>query len=452
MMSLLFADKDFLKKLLRLASPIMLQQFIFSSLGMVDTMMIGQLGDASVAAVGVANQVWFLVNLLYFGITSGSAIFTAQFWGKKDIPRIQQILGLSLAVSLVGGGIFTLIAIAYPEGVIRIYSADPQVIHLGGRYLRIIAISYMISAATYSFYVILRSIENVRLPMQVSLFALSLNTLLNYILIFGKFGFPELGVEGAALATVTARLFEVCLILILVYRQKSPLAARPVDLLKWDKIPLGKFFRTTIPVVITEVIWSLGTTSYNVIYAHISTEAIAAYTMALSLDRLVFVVFIGFANACAIMIGNKIGEGENETASLFGKKFLLLGLISSVSLGLVMLLIKNPLLSLYEVSAETSRLARNILLVMIIFLPIRSTNLILLIGILRSGGDTTFAFFIDAGVIWTIGVPLAYLGAFVLGLPIYWVYLLALGEEIVKFTLGLIRFSKDRWIHTLTTA
>lgn len=451
-MSLIFKDKNFLNQMLRLASPIMLQQFIFSSLGMVDTMMIGQLGDASVAAVGIANQIWFLVNLLYFGITSGSAIFTAQYWGQKDIPRIQQVLGLSLVMSLAGGGIITLIAITFPEAVIRIYSTDPEVIALGSEYLRIIAFSYLVSAATYSFYVILRSIENVKLPMMVSLFALSLNTILNYGLIFGNFGMPKMGVEGAAVATVIARLLEVGLILFLVYHQKLPLAARLADLIKWDKLRLRKFFKTTIPVIITEIIWSLGTTTYNVIYAHISTEAIAAYNIALTLDRLVFVVFIGLGNACAIMIGNKIGEQEQDTASLFGKNYLQLGLITSLALGTFMLLIKNPLLSLYGVSAETTQLARNILLVMIFSLPVRSMNLILLIGILRSGGDTTYAFFIDAGVVWSVGVPLAYLGAFVFNFPIHWVYLMALGEEAVKVTLGLIRFIKKSWIHTLTTA
>lgn len=450
-MSLLLSDKKFFSQMLRLASPIMLQQFIFSSLGMIDTVMIGQLGDASVAAVGVANQVFFLVNLLYFGITSGSAIYTAQYWGQKDIPRIQQILGLCLVMSLVGGGIFTLLAIAYPEAIIRIYSTDPEVITLGGEYLQIIAVSYLLSAVTYSFSVILRSIENVRLPMMVSLFALSLNSLLNFGLIFGNFGLPALGVEGAAIATVIARLFETCLILILVYRQQLPVAARPADLVKWDKIQLGKFFRTTLPVIITEIIWSLGTTTYSVVYAHISTQAIAAYNIALSLDRLVFVVIIGLGNACAIMIGNKIGEDDKDTATIFGRKYILLGIITALGLGLIMLLVKNPLISLFGVTSETTRLAKNTLLIMILSLPVRSMTLILLIGILRSGGDTLYAFFIDAGVTWMIGVSMAYLGAFVLHLPLHWVYLMVISEEVVKVSLGLIRFVKGRWIHSLTT-
>ena len=451
-MSLLFSDKKFFSQMLRLASPIILQQLIFSSLGMIDTVMIGHLGDASVAAVGVANQVFFLATLLYFGITSGAAIFTAQYWGRKDIPRIQQILGLSLVISLVGGAVFTLVAIGYPQAVLQIYSADPEVISLGGEYLQITALSYIFTAITYSFSVILRSINNVKLPMMTSLFALSLNSLLNFGLIFGNFGLPALGVKGAAIATVTARLFEAFLIVFLVYRKQLPLAARPAALVKWDKIQLGKFFQTTLPVIITEIIWSLGTTTYTVVYAHISTEAIAAYNIALSVDRLIFVIFIGLGNACAIMIGNKIGEGEKDAATLFGKKYLLLGITAALALGLLMLLVKNPLLSLFGVTPETTLLAKNTLLVMIFSLPVRTMNLILLIGILRSGGDTYYAFFIDAGVIWIVGVPMAYLGAYLLHLPVYWVYLMVISEEVVKVSLGLIRFSKGRWIHSLTTA
>ncbi|HDN04754.1 MAG TPA: MATE family efflux transporter [Chloroflexi bacterium] len=451
-MSLLFSDKKFFSQMLRLASPIILQQLIFSSLGMIDTVMIGHLGDASVAAVGVANQVFFLATLLYFGITSGAAIFTAQYWGRKDIPRIQQILGLSLVISLVGGAVFTLVAIGYPQAVLQIYSADPEVISLGGEYLQITALSYIFTAITYSFSVILRSINNVKLPMMTSLFALSLNSLLNFGLIFGNFGLPALGVKGAAIATVTARLFEAFLIVFLVYRKQLPLAARPAALVKWDKIQLGKFFQTTLPVIITEIIWSLGTTTYTVVYAHISTEAIAAYNIALSVDRLIFVIFIGLGNACAIMIGNKIGEGEKDAAILFGKKYLLLGITAALALGLLMLLVKNPLLSLFGVTPETTLLAKNTLLVMIYSLPVRTMNLILLIGILRSGGDTYYAFFIDAGVIWIVGVPMAYLGAYLLHLPVYWVYLMVISEEVVKVSLGLIRFSKGRWIHSLTTA
>ncbi len=449
-LSFLLSDNKFLVKLLQLASPIMLQQFIFSSLGMVDTLMIGQLGDTAVAAVGIANQVFFLVTLLFFGVTSGSAIFTAQYWGQKDIPRINQVLGLSLVISLAGGGIFALAALIAPAWIMNIYTNDPAVIYQGSEYLRVIALSYFLTAVTYSYSAILRSIEHVRLPMTVSLVALSLNTLLNYGLILGHFGLPALGVRGAAIATMIARLVETGLMLSLVYSQKLPLATQLRDLFQWNRIPFQRFFRTTLPVIITETVWSLGTTTYNAIYAHISTESIAAYNIAITLDRLVFVVFIGLAHACAIMIGNQIGAGDTKTAAIFGKKYMLIGLIGAVLSGLVIFLLKNPILTLYKVTPLTLEFANRVLLVMIFSLPIRSMNLIVLIGILRSGGDTIYAMLIDAGITWVVGVPMALLGAFVFKLPIYWVYSMVLAEEITKLILGLIRFFQDRWAHTLT--
>lgn len=449
-LSFLLSDSKFLVKLLKLASPIMLQQLIFSSLGMVDTLMIGQLGDSAVAAVGIANQVFFLVTLLYFGVTSGSAIFTAQYWGQKDIPRINQVLGLSLMISLAGGGIFALAALLAPAGIMGIYTKDPAVIWQGSSYLRVIALSYFLTAVTYSYSAILRSIEQVRLPMFVSLIALSLNTLLNFGLILGNFGLPALGVKGAAYATLIARLVETGLTVTLVYFRKLPLAARFQELFRWDRIPFMKFFRTTLPVILTEIIWSLGTTTYNAIYAHISTESIAAYNIAMTLDRLVFVIFIGLAHACAIMIGNQIGTGNTEAATIYGKKYMLIGLIGAAFSGLLIFLLKNPILSLYRVTPQTLDFANRILLVMIFSLPIRSLNLIVLIGILRSGGDTLYAMLIDAGIIWIIGVPMALLGAFILHLPVYLVYTLVMADEITKLLLGLRRFFQGRWAHTLT--
>lgn len=451
-MSFVLSDRKFLTKMFRLASPIMLQQFIFSSLGMVDTMMIGQLGDISVAAVGIANQVFFLVTLLFFGITSGSAIFTAQFWGQKDVRRINQVLGLSTLMCLVGGGIFSLAALISPGWIMGLYTNDAAVVSQGLGYLRITALSYLLSAVSYSYFAILRSIEQVRLPMTVSLVALSLNSILNFGLIFGNLGLPELGVNGAAAATLIARFIETSLTLYLVYKRKLPLGVRTRDLVRWTDIEFKKFFRTTLPVIITEIIWSLGTTTYSAIYAHISTQSIAAYNIAIALDRLVFVVFIGLGNACAIMIGNQIGSGRPEQAAIYGKKYLLIGLMGAAGFGLLMFLIKNPILSLYRVSPQTIQFAERILLVMILSLPIRSLNLILLIGILRSGGDTIFAMLIDAGVIWAVGVPMALLGAFVFNLPVYLVYLMVITEEILKATLGLIRFLRGRWVNTLTAA
>jgi len=451
MLNNILKDKNFVTTMFRLASPIMLQNLIFSSLGLVDGLMIGQLGEGAVAAVGVANQIFFLVNLLLFGVTSGTAIFIAQYWGQKDIKRIQSVLGLSLTMSTAGSLVFSLAGILIPYKVLGIYSTDPQVLLMGGPYLQIVAFSYVLTAITNSYSTALRSTEHVKLPMLISLLALSLNTTLNYCLILGNFGFPALGVKGAAIATVISRVLEVGLLLFFTYRQKLPAAANLSALLNYRILPIKKFFNTILPVIATEITWSFGIATYNVVYARIGTESVAAINIAATLDRIIFVVFIGLGNACAIMIGNRIGAGEREVAIDYGKKFIQIGAIGALVFGALMMLFANPLLSLYKVSSDTIQYTFKILTVMALSLPVRSLNLILLIGILRSGGDTRYAFVVDAGSVWCIGVPLALLSAFVFNLPVYWVYPIIMTEEVVKLILGLYRFFSNKWINTLTS-
>jgi len=448
-MKFLLGDKKFLNTMLKLASPIILQNLVFSSLNLVDGVMIGQLGESAVAAVGVANQVFFLVSLLFFGIGSGSAIFAAQYWGQKDTKRIQSVLGLSLLMSISGALIFSLVAILFPVQVISIYSKDPAVISQGSTYLQIVAFSYVITAITNNFAFILRSIENVKLPLLTSLVALSLNTVMNYGLVLGNFGLPSLGVKGAAIATIISRLIEVVFLLVLIYRKKLPVAAKLRSLLNFKILPIIKFFNTTLPVIATEIVWSFGITTYNVVYARIGTESIAAVNVAGTLDKIIFVVFIGLGHACAIMIGNQIGAEHNELAASYAKKYLIFGAVGAAIFGLIMYIFAIPALSFYKVSDMTINFTTKLIGLMALSLPIRSLNLILLIGVLRSGGDTRAAFAIDAGSVWVIGVPMALIGAFVLDLPIHWVYLMVLSEEVIKLALGLYRFYSQRWINYL---
>lgn len=245
-------------------------------------------------------------------------------------------------------------------------------------------------------------------------------------------------------------MFEAILLLAVIYYKRSPLAATLSNLFNFRLIPLWTYFKTTLPVVVTEIVWSLGITTYYVVFTRIGTSSIAAYNISNTVDSLVFVIFIGLGNACAIMIGNRIGAGQHHIASEYGKKYLLLTVACSVILGLLILAITGPLLTQYKVSFETIEFARKILYINAGTLPIRALNLILLIGILRSGGDTRFAFLIDAGFVWAVGVPLAFFGAFGLGLPIHWVYLMVLTNELVKMLLGLKRFFSQRWINKLT--
>ncbi|MBN1217820.1 MAG: MATE family efflux transporter [Anaerolineae bacterium] len=449
MLTFFVTDKEFLVRMVRLAGPIILQQLVMVLLGLIDMLMIGQLGDVAVAGVGLANQVFFLLFLLLFGISSGAAIFTAQYWGRRDVRRIRSVLGLGLLLSLTGGLAFTLVGLLLPTQVLGIYSTDPAVIATGEGYLRLVALGFIATAITYSYGGVLRSIEQVKLPMVISLLAVGVNTILNYGLIFGHFGLPALGVDGAAIATTGARWLECSLLLLAIYHRRLPLAARLSELFHWTAISLPQYFKTSLPVVLTEILWSLGVTTYHVVYARIGTEAIAAVNIALSIDRVMFVIFIGMAHAAAIMIGNQIGAGGRDRAMVYARRFLVLGPLVAVAVGALLMLIANPILGLYQVSDLTRGYAYRILVVIALLLAVRVSNMLLLIGVLRSGGDTRFGFFIDAGAIWVVGVPLAMMGAFVWHWPVYAVYLLVMAEEVVKLSLGLWRVFSQRWIHQL---
>jgi MATE family, multidrug efflux pump len=444
-----FNDKDYYLRLYHFALPIALQQFIMSSLNMVGVMMIGQLGEVPVAAVGLANQIFFLLNLLLFGITSGSAIFTAQLWGKRDIPNIRKVLGLALTLGLTGGTVFLIIAEFFPAAALSIYSKDPAVIALGSDYLRIFGLSFIMFAITYCYSAVLRSTGDVRTPLVVSIATLSFNTLFSYVLIFGKLGFPILGVHGAAIAAFSARVLECIGLLWLVYRRDSPAAAKLRELFSFDLVFVGKVLKPVLPVVANEMLWSLGITAYNVVYARIGTESIAAMNIVASIEQLAFVLFQGIGNACAIMVGNRIGAGDEDEAFRYAARSEALGIAGGLVVGMMILASADPILSLYNVSPTVVDYAHRVLIIIGLLLWLRVSNMILFIGILRSGGDTRFAFILDGVIIWVVGVPLAFAGAFLFHLPVYWVYLLVMSEEITKWLLGISRFFSRKWIHNL---
>lgn len=445
----LYRDRDYFRQLFKIAIPIALQNFITASLNMIGVMMLGQLGEVSLASAGLANQVFFLFSLLMFGIASGAAIFTAQLWGKKDIASLRKVLGLCLALGLAASGIFLFLAEVLPAQILGIYSKDQQVIALGSEYLRIFGWSFVFFAVSFSYASVMRSIGEVKLPLAVSVSALSLNTLLAYALIFGKFGLPELGVRGAAIAGLIARIIECAALLIFIYARRSPAAATLHELFDLDAQFAWKVLKPVLPVALNEFLWSMGITTYNVVYARIGTDSIAAVNIVGTIDMLAMVIFMGISSATAVLVGNRIGAGQEKEAFRYSARSLGLGVAGAIVMGGIITLSADAVLSLYKVSPAVIQSARNVLTIVSLLFWLRVSNMIMIVGILRGGGDTRYSLIIDGYIIWFVGVPAAFIGAFVFHLPIHWVYLLVMSEEFTKWALGLRRFFSRKWIHNL---
>ena len=444
-----FRDKEFFRAMLALAVPVAFQQLITAGLNMTDVLMVGQLGETSVAALGLANQIFFLLILFLFGVTSGMSIFTAQFWGKGDTEHIHHVLGICLIVSISVGLLFSLVATLIPETLMKFYTEDPEVIKLGSDYLRIVGLSYVFTAISISYISILRSITLVKLTVVVSVLALMIKTAIAYLLIFGIGGLPALGVRGAAVGTTVGWIFECVLLLILVYAFKTPLAASPFSLLQFGREFLFKVLRTSMPAAANEVLWSFGVTTYNAVYARIGTDAIAAVNINATIEELMFVLFIGLSNSCSVMVGNKIGEGKKDLAFEYGRRFTILGLIAAIIAGVFVLSIRDLVAGLYQLSPSALQNLHGLMLVYSLSIWLRVFNFMLFIGALRAGGDTRYAMFMELFSVWLIGVPSALIGGFVLHLPVYGVYAMVLIEELVKAIIILRRFLSRKWIHDL---
>ena len=449
-MSLSFLrDRSFLREILAIALPISFQQLINASLNMIDVIMVGQLGEASIAALGLANQVFFVLIIILFGATSGMAIFTAQFWGKQELDPIRKVLGMSILFSSGIALIFTLAAVLIPETVLGFYTNDADVIRIGASYLRIIGFTYIPVALATSYIAVLRSIQLIRITVIATTVALVFKTILGYLLIFGIGGLPALGVRGAAIGTASGWALELILLLVLIYAQRTPLAVNPLTFFSFDLSFFGRVLKTALPAVVNEMFWSLGITTYNAVYAHIGTDAIAAINVNATIEELVFVAFVGIGNACAVLVGNRIGAQKKEEAYETVKRIATFGVLSAWAVGIFVILSRGLVVQLYDLSPSGEHNVRMLMLMMACTIWIRMFNFITFIGAFRAGGDTRFALIMEICSIWLIGVPAAYLGGFVFHLPVYYVYLMVMIEEAAKSLVSVWRFRSRKWIHDL---
>ncbi|MDQ1353417.1 MAG: hypothetical protein QG657_3723 [Acidobacteriota bacterium] len=444
----MFKDKEFNASLFKIAIPIIIQQSFMCSLNYVDLIMIGQLSETSVVAVGAANQLFFIFSCLVSGLTDGVAIFSAQYWGKRDVKNIKKVLGYSLPLSIFIGFLFFVLSIFFPGVIVKQYSHDAKVIGQGIDYLRVAGLSYVFTAITFCFVSVLRSIQDIKIPVTASVIALLLNSSLNYILIFGHLGFPSLGVKGAALATLISRGVEMSIVIFHIYHKNSPASISICHILSLDYNFFKLFMKISIPHVLSLMTWSLGLAAYQIIFSKMGTNAYAAVNIAQTVEALTFVLFTGLSGAASVMIGNQIGANNMHRILTYSKKFFIFGISMALFLGCLMAIGGNILLSFYEISAATHNFAAMLIKVYAALLWIKVLNM-LLYSILCAGGDTKYSFLISTTALWFFGIPTVFIGAIIFEFPVYIVMILVFSEELVKLIGGLHRFFSRKWIRRI---
>ena len=442
-------DKKFIKTLMLLAIPIILQSLVTASLNLLDNLMIGSLGENEIAAVGISNQFYMLYYYTIMGITLGAGIFMSQFWGKKDVTSIHKFLGISLVVGMISTIFFAILAFFFPEMIMKIFIDENIVIEQGVAYLKMVALSYIFTTISLAYAAALRSIGQTKIPMYGSLVGLVFNGILNYIFIFGKFGAPVMGVAGAALGTTVSRFMELAFILFIIYKNKNVVAGKISQLLDFNFDLVKRYFITATPVVFNDVMWIAGITAYFIAYSKLGINATATMQIANTINNVFNIFGIGIASASAILIGNKIGAGKEEDAKEDAVKISVFGVLVGIIIGILFFVLAPFIAMLFKITPETYNNVIFVLRVMAIVLPLRFFGITQIIGVLRGGGDVMYAIITELVAVWLIGVPLSFIGAVYFNLPITIVYILVCLEEPFKAIATYPRLRSGKWIKNL---
>lgn len=443
-------NKIFYKTLLTLCLPIIIQNLLSTLINIVDTIMVGGLGEVSVAAIGIANQYFFLYNMALSGIIGGASLFIAQFFGKNDKTNIRKITALGAISALILGVIFGVVAIFSPNFIIHFFSLDKNVIKIASDYFLIIGFCYPIIAISNVFSMGSRGIRNPKLGMICSSISLVLNIILNNIFIFGKLGMPALGVSGAAIATVISRIIELILLVSYVYFIKNDYELRFTfkDIKLINKDLLKSFMSKTIPVFLNDALWAFGTVLYAVAYSKAGTSAIAASQIASSTGNFFIMTAVCIAIGSSIMIGNELGADRIDKAIHYSKKFAMLVSLAGIVFGGLLILSIPVLLKIFSVTPGLAPDIRKIFIIMGVLMVLKTFNTFIIIGVLRSGGDTKYALSLEMGCMWLVSLPLTFLAAYK-GVPIYILVALTYTEEIAKFIFGVPRVISKKWANNI---
>ena len=444
-------DKGFWKITLSLAIPIALQNMLSASFSLIDTLMVGQLGDTELAATGMAGQWSWLFSMVLFGISSGAAVFVSQYWGEKNLKGIRQVSGIAVISGLLISLPFLLAALLIPDKIIYVFNQDKEIVRLGASYLRLACISYPALALTNILGSVLRSAEHPKLPMIVSGISAIFNVALNYLLIFPA----GLEVKGAAIATAISSWIGPVLIIFFSILRKNILYSPLKEYFSFKARQVGEFFKKALPVIVNETMWGMGTVAYQIIFANMGEENYAAITIVRTFENFTFCFFLGLCNACCVMVGKAIGSGDIREGIRDSKRFMLLFPIVSAVVGGAVILLRSPLVSIFNFSENISNYvvdtAEWILVIYAIWIIVRNVPYLTVVGIFRPGGDTVMGMILELVILWCFSVPMTFIAAKVWGLPFLAVYaIMYLCEDIPKTIFFFFYWRSGKWIRPVT--
>ncbi len=446
-------DKSFYKSIITLALPIACQNLINFAVNLADSVMIGRIAENSekhIVAVSFANQLFFIFMILLFGLGSGANILLSQYWGKKDLKAIRKIMAIAYKVAVVFAIVFMLIAALVPEWFMSIFSNDPEVIRLGSEYLQIIFISYIFFAITSVSISALRSVEIVNISIIVYGISLLVNVFFNYSLIYGRFGMPALGVRGAAIATTIARIVEFLIVLFFMVFFEKRIDLKVKDLLTWDGTLFKDFTRIGFPVLCNELLWVMGSSVLVWIISLMGTEVATANNITNTAWQFVSVFFMGAGNASSVIIGRTIGAEQYHKIKEYSMTLILIAFVLGLAGGFMMFLLRPYIIRIYNISDYTYNLTMDVMAVSSLIIVFQSLAFMLLVGILRGGGDTKFVFYADLIFLCGIAIPLGYIVAIVLKAPVPLAFLALKSDEVIKVIFGIFRVKGNKWVRNVT--
>lgn len=444
-------NRNFVLSAIAIILPIALQNVISYGVNLMDSVMLGQLGDVAISAANLGGQPFFLLTMFGFGIASGANVMIAQYWGKNDMAHIRRVMGFAVRLVFVVSVLFTAVCIAVPKQIMSLFTSNPSIIESGADYLWIISIGYVFYSLSNCYMTSLRAVERVGVSMAIYGISFFINVAVNYVFIFGKLGAPALGVKGAAIGTVAARVSELIMALIYMYAFDKRTGFRIKDVFSKAREIVKPFMKNCLPVIGNELLWGFGTVMITLIISNLSDDFIAAGSIATVVNQISLVGIMGVSNAAAVLTGKAVGEGDKEKVQKVADTMLLFSVAVGIFGSALLFALRVPILGIYDISAGAKEITSQLILILASLQIVLAVDITCIVGVLRGGGDTRFAFAIDVGTVYLIALPLGAVAGFVLNWPAWSVYLLLRCDTFVKAVLGLVRVARRKWQRDVTS-